>query len=75
LLASVARLDAPGVRLVPIEGSPPDLAALPSGCAFAPRCPMAEAACHVERPALRAVAADHRHACRRDAAVLVGAAP
>ena len=39
LLASVPRLDgAGGRRLVPIEGQPPDLASLPPGCSFAPRC-------------------------------------
>jgi oligopeptide transport system ATP-binding protein len=76
LLASVPRLDAPtGTRLVPIEGSPPDLAALPPGCAFAPRCRIAEAACGVERPGLRAVSADHRHPCRLDPALVARAAP
>jgi len=60
---------------VPIDGSPPALAALPPGCAFAPRCRIAEAACGVERPGLRAVSADHRHACRLDAALAAGAAP
>jgi len=76
LLASVPRVDAPtGARLVPIEGSPPDLAALPSGCAFAPRCRIAEATCGAERPGLRAVSAEHRHACLRDAAAWAGAAP
>ena len=69
LLASVPRLDArAGARLMPIEGSPPDLAALPPGCAFAPRCSMSEAACGAERPRWHAVSADHRHACRRDVA-------
>ena len=46
LLASVPRLDGPaGERLVPIDGAPPDLAALPPGCAFAPRCTHAVASC------------------------------
>ncbi len=39
LLASLPRLDAAGERLVPIEGQPPNLLQMPSGCAFAPRCP------------------------------------
>ena len=39
LMASVPRLDGDaGRRLVPIEGQPPDLANLPPGCAFSPRC-------------------------------------
>ncbi len=71
LLASVPRLDGPaGERLVPIDGAPPDLAALPAGCAFAPRCPHAQAECLATRPALRDVAGHalpaHRHACLRD---------
>jgi oligopeptide transport system ATP-binding protein len=67
LLASIPRLDADtSVRLVPIQGSPPDLAALPAGCAFAPRCQYATAACSAQRPALRNVTADHSHACILD---------
>ncbi|MBL8331599.1 MAG: ABC transporter ATP-binding protein [Rubrivivax sp.] len=67
LLASVPRLDSvAGEQLVPIEGSPPDLAALPPGCAFQPRCRWATAACSSTRPALRAAAPDHLHACLRD---------
>jgi oligopeptide transport system ATP-binding protein len=71
LLASVPRLDGPaGERLVPIDGAPPDLAALPPGCAFAPRCTRALPSCLEVRPALRLVGADggspHRHACLRD---------
>jgi peptide/nickel transport system ATP-binding protein len=40
--------------LVPIAGAPPDLAHLPPGCAFEPRCPDRVSAC-AERPP-RAVA-------------------
>jgi len=36
----------------PIPGSPPSLARLPAGCAFAPRCEHATVACWRERPAL-----------------------
>jgi oligopeptide/dipeptide ABC transporter ATP-binding protein len=38
LLASIPG-GAPGQRLVAIEGTVPNLASLPPGCAFAPRCP------------------------------------
>ena len=56
-----------GERLVPIEGSPPDLAALPPGCAFAPRCRFANEACLATRPQLRAVDGNgHFNACIRD---------
>ena len=41
-----------GRPLTAIEGAPPDLADLPSGCAFAPRCPSALGNCRVDRPVL-----------------------
>jgi len=53
LLGSVPRLGAPrGERLVPIPGAPPSLTALPPGCPFAPRCPLAVDDCTVAEPAL-----------------------
>ncbi|HJW80003.1 MAG TPA: ABC transporter ATP-binding protein [Beijerinckiaceae bacterium] len=39
-----------GSRLDAIPGSPPDLANLPPGCPFAPRCPLAIEPCREERP-------------------------
>jgi peptide/nickel transport system ATP-binding protein len=66
LLGSVPRLDAPrGARLVPIPGAPPSLAALPPGCPFAPRCPLAIDDCRAAEPELIAVAPAHRAACIR----------
>ena len=50
LLASLPRLDAPGARLTPIAGSVPDIAALPLGCHFHPRCPHAFARCREAAP-------------------------
>ncbi|MFL5150461.1 MAG: ABC transporter ATP-binding protein [Microvirga sp.] len=41
---------AKGSRLDAIPGSPPDLANLPPGCPFAPRCPLAIEPCREERP-------------------------
>jgi oligopeptide transport system ATP-binding protein len=68
LLASVPRIDAErSHRLRPIEGQPPDLADLPAGCAFAPRCPLAEERCLVERPALERIGEHHWKACFVDA--------
>jgi peptide/nickel transport system ATP-binding protein len=53
LLGSVPRLDArQGARLVPIPGAPPSMAALPPGCPFAPRCPLAIDDCRAEEPEL-----------------------
>jgi peptide/nickel transport system ATP-binding protein len=37
-------------RLAPIAGRFPDLTILPTGCAFAPRCPFVEAKCHEPQP-------------------------
>src|SRR5437016_5664108 len=50
LLNSIPRMSDSAQRLTAIEGQPPDLAALPRGCAFAPRCPRAFDRCHVETP-------------------------
>ena len=66
LLGSVPRLDAPqGARLVPIPGAPPSPAALPAGCPFTPRCPLAVEECSTAEPALEPVGPEHRVACIR----------
>lgn len=54
LLDCIPRSDQPRSLSMPaIEGQPPDLAALPSGCAFAPRCAYVQAKCTVERPLIQ----------------------
>lgn len=45
LLHSVPRLDQKGEKLVPIDGTPPDLFSPPEGCPFTARCPMAMEVC------------------------------
>ena len=55
LLAALPTLDAGDAPLVGIEGRPPSLRDRPPGCAFHPRCALAEARCRVERPTLRFV--------------------
>ena len=66
LLGSVPRLDAPqGARLVPIPGAPPSLSALPPGCTFAPRCPLAIDDCRTAEPELITVGTNHSAACIR----------
>ncbi len=50
LLGSIPRMTDNREHLTAIEGQPPDLASLPAGCAFAPRCPKAFARCRVEAP-------------------------
>jgi oligopeptide/dipeptide ABC transporter ATP-binding protein len=66
LLHSVPRLDQPKKsKLEPIEGQPPDLARLPAGCSFRPRCKFGEEECDHEVPALREVGEKHFCACPR----------
>jgi oligopeptide/dipeptide ABC transporter ATP-binding protein len=50
LLNSIPRMSDSVQRLTAIEGQPPDLAALPRGCSFAPRCAKAFDRCRVETP-------------------------
>ena len=46
-----------------LAGDPPSPLSIPPGCRFHPRCPIAEARCRVEPPALRALGPAHRVAC------------
>ena len=50
-------------RLAEIGGTVPSLAALPAGCAFAPRCGHADDRCRRERPPLAERRPGHRVAC------------
>jgi len=50
LLASSVGMEHRGKTLLAIPGSPPDLAFLPPGCSFAPRCAGANDRCHRECP-------------------------
>jgi peptide/nickel transport system ATP-binding protein len=55
LLAALPTLDGGDEPLVGIEGRPPSLRDPPRGCAFHPRCALAEARCRTEPPALSLV--------------------
>jgi peptide/nickel transport system ATP-binding protein len=55
LLASLPGLAGPGQRLHPIVGAPPSMLFPPTGCAFHPRCPLAEGICGTEQPPLRTI--------------------
>ena len=69
LLASVPKLDSDrDEKLVPIEGTPPNLANIPEYCSFYPRCPYACEECKAkEAPALRPIAEEgHFMACHLD---------
>jgi len=50
-------------RLLPIEGSPPDLFAPPAGCAYAARCPHAMQVCQARAPEIFAAGQGHVSRC------------
>jgi peptide/nickel transport system ATP-binding protein len=52
LMRSIPRVGATGKRLAQIDGAMPRLNAIPSGCAFHPRCPQRFERCDRERPDL-----------------------
>ncbi|MCH8613157.1 ABC transporter ATP-binding protein [Arsenicicoccus dermatophilus] len=64
LLGSIPRVNRRvKTALVPIEGNPPNLLHEPTGCAFAPRCPLASQECLDGEPALEMVGPAHEAAC------------
>lgn len=66
LLASVPRLDQErGTKLIPIDGQPPDLSRLDSGCSFRPRCRFAQDRCAESFPELTNIATGHEARCFR----------
>ncbi|MGW5618888.1 ABC transporter ATP-binding protein [Streptomyces sp. NPDC003877] len=72
LSAAFPRIGDAASRFAPqgLAGDPPDPAALPSGCTFHPRCPVALQGCAEQDPALRQAGPGRRAAC-----VLVGPPP
>ncbi len=63
LLDSIPRLDQKGQELYAIKGLPPSLLRIPPGCAFNPRCPMAQEVCRTDEPPLYEVAPHRASAC------------
>ena len=63
LLRSVPDPTSEQGKLYQIPGQPPDLARLPAGCPFAPRCDRAEEICHREFPPFVQLNADHHSLC------------
>ena len=63
LLKAFPDLTKPKKKLSSIPGYPPRLDALPAGCRFAPRCPVAIARCHTEQPALHSITDAHVTTC------------
>jgi len=63
LLRSTVHGGMRGAALDPIPGSPPDLADLPSGCSFAPRCSVAREVCLGDMPRLFPLGAGQAARC------------
>jgi len=64
LMESIPKLDQDTrEKLIPIEGSPPNLADVPPGCAFNPRCKFTTDKCKVDTPVLEPVGSNHYKAC------------
>jgi len=63
LLGSIPAPGRAGGRLTEIPGMVPSLADMPPGCAFAPRCPLAQVRCGASAPALTASGASRSVAC------------
>jgi len=64
LLAAIPKIG--GARVTDtfsLEGEPPSPTNLPTGCRFRGRCPMAQAICAEQDPALRDVGAGQQAAC------------
>jgi len=64
--ALVSSVPVPGRKLesrIILQGEPPNPAKRPPGCAFHPRCPMAQISCRSSVPALKAVEEKRRAAC------------
>jgi peptide/nickel transport system permease protein len=63
LMSSIPRSDKKRERLNPIDGAPPDLKQIPSGCPFHPRCVYVNERCQLEEPGLLEVGPNHFIAC------------
>jgi peptide/nickel transport system ATP-binding protein len=66
LLSAVPSVDKKrraATKRILIPGDPPDPLALPKGCRFANRCPVAQDRCTQEQPALKSAGTGHQVAC------------
>ena len=62
---AMEKVDGKRPRLETIAGSPPDLSLLQTGCAFAPRCKLANDACKQTQPDATAISPGHSARCLR----------
>ncbi|MFJ8788799.1 ABC transporter ATP-binding protein [Streptomyces sp. NPDC102462] len=76
LSAAFPHIGDPASRFAPqgLPGDPPNPFALPSGCAFHPRCPLALDVCATEDQVLREVTGERRAACVHVPAAVPGPA-
>nr|WP_231714817.1 ABC transporter ATP-binding protein [Enhydrobacter aerosaccus] len=65
LLAALPELAGGRRRLVAIPGTVPEPGSVPTGCRFAPRCPVADSGCATEAPPIQAFDRQHRSICHR----------
>ena len=65
LMESIPRMDRTVKELAAIPGMVPPIDALPPGCAFSPRCPLAEARCRQAVPPLEDAGNGHKSRCLR----------
>jgi oligopeptide/dipeptide ABC transporter ATP-binding protein len=63
LMDSIPKMEVKVDRLYSIEGQPPDLANLPAGCNFAPRCSQTMEICEKEPPRESVVGDGHKVSC------------
>jgi oligopeptide transport system ATP-binding protein len=63
LMQSIPRADRKGRPLDPIPGQPPNLASIPAGCEFHPRCAFARDRCATDEPPLYEVGTRRESAC------------
>ncbi|HET6698447.1 MAG TPA: ABC transporter ATP-binding protein [Nocardioidaceae bacterium] len=63
LLRSIPRVDRKGSALDVIEGLPPNLARIPQGCSFHPRCPFVQERCRLDEPPLYQIGYGRDSAC------------
>ena len=64
LIKSIATLDtSKDHKLVPIDGTPPDLFSPPHGCPFAARCEFAMKVCYERQPEFHQLSPEHTCAC------------
>jgi peptide/nickel transport system ATP-binding protein len=65
LLGSMPRLDSSAAELAAIDGMVPNMAALPLGCRFAPRCPFVREICTQAPPPMVPIGPSHQSRCVR----------